>query len=117
MNNFANYALLLCKLFSVKIGECKVFDEYPVCPRRDPCQLGKPLFEMCWFYMGIAQIALEPPPFVKRANVEKKVPQTILVSRYTPRQHGKKCPKQSWQAFTSLQVNYNPPAPLTGNAH
>ena len=23
---------------------------------------GKPLFEMCWFYMGIAQIALDPPP-------------------------------------------------------
>ena len=55
------------------------------------CQarLGKPLFEMCWFYMGIAQIALEPPlpPSVKRANVEKK------------------CPKPSWQAFT-------PPHPL-----
>ena len=30
------------------------------------------LFEMCWFYMGIAQIALNPPPpSVKRANVEK----------------------------------------------
>ena len=26
------------------------------------CVLGKPLFEMCWFYMGIAQIALDPPP-------------------------------------------------------
>ena len=35
---------------------------------------GKPLFEMCWFYMGIAQIALEPPLFVKRANVEQKCP-------------------------------------------
>ena len=23
---------------------------------------GKPLFEMCWFYMGIAQIALDPRP-------------------------------------------------------
>ena len=34
--------------------------------------LGRSLFEMCWFYMGIAQIALTPPPFVKRANVEKK---------------------------------------------
>ena len=26
---------------------------------------GKPLFEMCWFYMGIAQIALYLPPPVK----------------------------------------------------
>ena len=53
--------------------------------------LGKPLFEMCWFYMGIAQIALDP--CVKGANVEKKVPQTILASLYTH------------------------PSPLTGNAH
>ena len=29
-------------------------------------------FEMCWFYMGIAQIALDPPPSFKRANVEEK---------------------------------------------
>ena len=35
---------------------------------------------MCWFYMGIAQIALDPSPSVKRANVEKK------------------CPKPTWQA-------------------
>ena len=34
--------------------------------------LGKPPFEMCWFYMGIAQIALDP--CVKRANVEKSAP-------------------------------------------
>ena len=46
--------------------------------------LGKPLFEMCWFYMGIAQIALDPSSSVKRANVGKKVPQTILASIYTP---------------------------------
>ena len=69
------------------------------------CQarLEKPLFEICLFYMGIAQIALVPsPPSVKRANVEKsapnhadkplqpkanvgkKVPQTILASLYIP---------------------------------
>ena len=34
---------------------------------------------MCWFYMGIAQLAT--PPLVKRANV-------------------KKCPKPSWQVLT-----------------
>ena len=30
------------------------------------------LSTMCWFYMGIAQIALDPLPSVKRANVENK---------------------------------------------
>ena len=50
--------------------------------------LRKPPFEMCWFYMGIAQIALDPP--MARANVEKKVPQTILASHYTPGQREKK---------------------------
>ena len=39
---------------------------------------------MCWFYMAMAQIALHPTLAVKRANVEKKVPQTILASLYTP---------------------------------
>ena len=64
--------------------------------------LGQPLFEMCWVYMAIAQIAQDPPPSVKRTNVEKKrskpswqaltppgnvdkkkVPETILASLYT----------------------------------
>ena len=76
---------------------------------------------MRWFYMGIAQIALDPRPSVKQANVEKKcpkpswhaltppgkrgkkVPQTILLSPYTPGQTWeKKCPKPSWEAFTPL---------------
>ena len=41
---------------------------------------------MCWFYMGIAQRALDPPPppSVKHANVGKKVLQTILASLFTP---------------------------------
>ena len=60
--------------------------------------------------MGIALIALDPPiPMVKRANVEKKVPQAVLASPYTPGQRGKKCPKPSWQAFT--------PPPNQTNAH
>ena len=71
------------------------------------CVLGKPLFEMCWFYMGIAQIALDPPPLsVKQANVEKK------------------CPKPSWQALTPSgkrgeKVPYTIMASLSlsGNAH
>ena len=74
--------------------------------------LGKPLLEVCWFYMVIAQIALEPPPpSVKRENV------------------GKKCPKPYWQALTyypsqmwEKSAPNNPgkplhPLPLTDNAH
>ena len=70
-------------------------------------KIGRPLFKMCWFYsMGIAKIALDPPPpSVKRANMEK-VPQTILASPYTPRQRGKKV---SQTIQTSL---YPPPPPL-----
>ena len=49
---------------------------------------------MCWFYMGIAQIALEP---------WKKVPQTILASPYAPGQRGKKVPQ------TILASLYPPP--------
>ena len=45
--------------------------------------LGKPLFEMGLFYMGIASIALDPSPPVKRATVGKTI-QTILASLYTP---------------------------------
>ena len=57
--------------------------------------LGESLFQMCWFYMGIAQIALDPlpPSSVKLANVKKK------------------CPKPSWQAFSKVYT------PLTGNAY
>ena len=40
--------------------------------------LGKPLFEMCWFYMGNAQIALDPPALCETG----KVPQTILVTTH-----------------------------------
>ena len=59
----------------------------------------KPLFEMCWFYMGkgIAQIALDPPPlsngqtilaspYTPSQNWGKKVLQTILASPYAPTQ-------------------------------
>ena len=33
--------------------------------------LGKPLLEVCWFYMVIAQIALQRPALCQTANVEK----------------------------------------------
>ena len=32
MENSANYALLRCKTFSLKIWRCKIFDKYHVCP-------------------------------------------------------------------------------------
>ena len=65
---------------------------------------------MCWFYMGIAQIALEPPPSVKRASVEKKVPQTILTSPDIP--------GQTWEIGAPYHSGkpLHPP-PLMGNAH
>ena len=48
--------------------------------------LGQPLFEMCWVYMAIAQIAQEPPPLCQTDKRGKKVFQTILASPYTPGQ-------------------------------
>ena len=36
-------------------------------------ELGKPLFEMCWFYMGIAQIALDPAPPLSNGQTRKKL--------------------------------------------
>ena len=36
---------------------------------------------MFWFYVGIAQIALDPPP-LSNGQMWKKVPQTILASLY-----------------------------------
>ena len=54
--------------------------------------------------MGIAQIALDPPPLWHMGKHGKKVPQTILTIPYTPGQSGKKVPQ------TIL-------ASLTGNAH
>ena len=48
--------------------------------------LGESLFQMCWFYMGIAQIALDPSPLCQTGK------------------RGKNCPKPSWQALTTLQA-------------
>ena len=45
--------------------------------------LGKPLFEMCCFHMGIAQIALDPPTHCQTGTWKKNAP------------------KQSSQAFTA----------------
>ena len=55
--------------------------EHPVTKGREAEKVGrKPLFEMCWFYMGIVQIALDPPPFCKTGKCGIKVLQTILAS-------------------------------------
>ena len=66
---------------------------------------------MCWFYMGIAQIALDPHPLCQTGK------------------RGKKCSKPSWKALTPLGKCgkkglqtilvslYTPPPPITGNTH
>ena len=46
--------------------------------------LGQPLFEMCWVYMAIAQIAQDPAPLCQMDKRGKKVFQTILASPYIP---------------------------------
>ena len=70
----------------------------------EKARLEKPLFEMCWFYVGIAQIALDPPSPLSNGQTWKKyVPQTILASPYTPGQSGKKVPR------TILASLYTPP--------
>ena len=43
----------------------------------------KPPFEMCWFYMGSAQIALDLLPPLSNGKTWKKVLQAILASPYT----------------------------------
>ena len=64
---------------------------------------------MCCFYMGIAQIALDPPPpSVKRANVEEKVLQTIWQALTPLGKRGKKV-LQTWQAIMLPQI------PINGN--
>ena len=56
--------------------------------------LGKPLFEMCWFFMGIAQIASEPHPLSVKGQTWTK------------------------SARNHLGKPLHPPlSPLSGNAH
>ena len=43
--------------------------------------------------MGIAQIALTPPPLCQTGKHGKKVPQTVLGSPYIPGQREKKVPQ------------------------
>ena len=83
---------------------------------------GKPLFEMCWFHMGIAQIALDPthppptpgyPPTplsnrqMWKNNSERPVDALAVKKMNDWLTHNlksrdasasKKCPKPSWQA-------------------
>ena len=63
--------------------------------------LGKPLFEMCWFFMGIAQIVLDsPPPLSNGQTWNKKYPKPSWQALTPQANVGKKCPKPSWQALT-----------------
>ena len=64
---------------------------------------GKPLFEMCWFYMGIAQLALDPPlpPLSNGQTWKKGAPNHPGKPLHPGQIWKKKCPKPSWQAFTT----------------
>ena len=67
--------------------------------------IGKPLFEIYLFDMGIAQIALDPstpqpPNLCQTGKCGKKGPQIILTSPYTPGFRGKKCPRPLKQVST-----------------
>ena len=42
--------------------------------------LGKPLFEMCWYYVGIAQVALDPSPPLSNGQTWKRSAPAILAS-------------------------------------
>ena len=55
--------------------------------------LGKPLFEMFGFYIGISQIALESPPLSNRRTWKKKCPKPLWQALTPPGNVGKKCPK------------------------
>ena len=74
-----------------------------------PIDSGKPLIEMCWFYMGIVLIALGLAYICQTGKCGKKVSQTILASPYTLRQRGEKVPQTILASFYTL--------PLMGNAH
>ena len=84
---------------------------------REYVPLGKPLFEMCWFYnMGNRHCpnSFRPStPLCQMGKRGKKGPQTKPSwQALTPAGNvGNKCPKPSWLAFTP------PPPPLTGNAN
>ena len=58
--------------------------------------------EMCWFYMGIALLALDPPSALCQMGKRgKQCPKSSWQALTPPGKHGeKKCPKPSWQAFT-----------------
>ena len=81
-------------------NNCVLTTQLGILCKRLPLLLGKPLFQMCWFYMGIAQIALDPPPLCQMGKHGKKVPQPSWQVLTPLGSVGKKCPKLSWQAFT-----------------
>ena len=88
--------------------------------------LGKPLFEMCWFYMGIAQIALDPPTLGQTGKRGKKCPKPSWQALTPPHKIGKKkSSKPSWQALNVGMWERSAPnhprrplhPPLPDNAH
>ena len=75
-------------------------------PKSMMTSVRKPLFEMCCFHTGIAQIALDPPTSVKLVNMWKSAP-TILASLYIPQAKVDKKVLQT--VLTSVYTRVLPP--------
>ena len=71
-------------------NNCVLTTQLGILCKRLPLLLGKPLFQMCWFYMGIAQIALDPS-LSNRQMWGKSAPNYPGKPLYPPPSYGQ-CP-------------------------
>ena len=78
--------------------------------------LGKPLFEMCWYYVGIAQVALDPsPPPCQTGKRGKEAPQpSWQAPPYTTR---KTCPYIQFPLKDALLQHFNMVQGVQGQSH
>ena len=77
--------------------------------------LGKPLFEMCWYYVGIAQVALDPSPPLSNGQTWKRSAPAILASPpYTTR---KTCPYIQFPLKDALLQHFNMVQGVQGQSH
>ena len=61
--------------------------------------VAKSPFEKCRVYLGIAQIAFDPPPSLKRARWGTLFPGRLEQMPFELQFSLHKCPKPSWQGF------------------
>ena len=69
--------------------------------------LGKPPQKKCHFYLGIAQIAIAPPPRTQPGTLGHFIFRPIWATLSNHRFDGDKCPKASWQALTPSLTQAN----------